>query len=135
MKLLGVEKVDGKLPYLYSEWNLTYRVGWDSILKAVSLIYEYTDDPELQVGDADGDRDITVNDAEEVLSIEEYGRITITGTSQIIQVPVMITFYNQSDFVRVSVRCVTEEFEEADYKKFNLSMCQFLDSAEIAMFG
>ena len=36
MKLLGVEKDGG---WLYSEWRLTYRVGWKHILNAVSLIY------------------------------------------------------------------------------------------------
>jgi hypothetical protein len=52
-----------------------------------------------------------------------------------VKVPVKITFYNQTDHVKVSVRCVNEEFEEADYKMFNISMCRFLDSVEIAMFG
>lgn len=132
MKLLGVEKVDD---YLYSEWRLTYRVGWGHICSAVSLIYQYTDDPELITGDAYEEKKITVEDAKEILELEESGRFTVRGTSQILKVPVMITFYNQTDLVRVSVICANEEFAEADYKKFNLSMCQFMDSAEIAMYG
>ena len=135
MTLLGVEKIDGELPYLYSEWWLTYRTGWHGILKAASLLFEYTDDPFITVGDSNESRKADVSNAAEVLEIEEQGWLTITGTSQMVKVPVKITFYNQTDHVKVSVRCVNEEFDEADYKKFNISMCRFLDSVEIAMFG
>ncbi|MBO4414335.1 MAG: hypothetical protein IKX86_06510 [Clostridia bacterium] len=131
MKLLGVEKDGG---WLYSEWNLTYRVGWENICRAAALIYQYTSDPEIIVGDADGDRRANVNDENDVMSLDEYGRLTIRGVSRIIKVPLSITFFNQLDFVRATVACATEEFAEADYKNFNLSMCQFMDSAELAMY-
>ena len=80
-----------------------------------------------------GESEADVNTVDDVLSLEEAGCLTVRGTSEILRVPLMITFYNQTDLVKVSVGCVTEEFSEADYKKFNLSMCQFMDSAEIAM--
>lgn len=132
MKLLGVEKADG---YLYSEWNLTYRVGWGHICSAASLIYEYTKDPEILVGDAGGEKEITVEKAEDILDLEEEGYLIIRGRSEILKAPVMITFYNQLDLVKVTVISETEEFMEADYKNFNLSMCQYMDSIEIAMYG
>jgi hypothetical protein len=132
MKLMGVEKRNG---YLYAEWALTYRVGWDRIVNAAALIYRYTKDPEVFVGDADGEKAITVNSPEEILEIEEYGYLTIRGESEIIGVPIMITFYNQSDYVRQSVISTTDEFKESDYEKFNLSMCQYMDSVEIAMYS
>ena len=47
----------------------------------------------------------------------------------------MLPSFNQLDLVRVTVACANEEFAEADYKKFNLSMCQYLDSAELAMYS
>ena len=131
MKLLGVEKEDNNL---YSEWKLTYRVGWTQICNAAMLIYQYTDDVEIIVGDANGKSEVKVNKAEEILSLEEMGYLTIRGMSEIIKVPVMITFYNQSDLVRVIVICTTDEFKEADYKLFNLSMCQYMDSAELAIY-
>ncbi len=131
MTLSGVERDGG---WLYSEWRLTYRVGWEQICAAAALIFKYTEDPEIIVGDADGDKQMTVKDAEEIKALDEYGRLTVRGKSQIIKVPLSVTFFNQSDFVRAYVACATEEFEEADYKKFNLSMGQFMDSAEIAMF-
>ena len=132
MKLLGVRKEDS---WLYSEWNLTYRVGWDHICRAAELIYRYTEDPEILVGDSYQEEKAEVKEPEEILSLEENGYLTIRGMSELIRVPLMITFYNQLDLVRLSVASVTEEFEEADYKAFNLSLCQFMDSVEIAMYG
>ncbi len=132
MKLVDVEK-EGS--WLYSEWRLTYRVGWSRILSAAELIYRYTKDPEIIVGGAEGDTEISVKDAEEIRELDENGRLTVRGLSEILGVPVMITFYNQLDLVRVTVASATEEFARADYKAFNLSMCQFMDSAEIAMYG
>ena len=131
MKLLGVEKRGNSL---YSEWNLTFRVGWGQICKAALLIYQYTEDPEILIGDAGNESKVSVNDAQEILSLEESGYLTIRGMSEIIKVPIMITFFNQMDLVRVTVISTTEEFAEADYKQFNLSMCQYLDSAELAMY-
>lgn len=131
MKLLGVEKLEN---CLYSEWSLTYRVGWEHICSAASLICQYTKDPEIFAGDADGGREVTVNSAEEINELEEEGYLTIRGVSEILKVPVMITFYNQLDLVKVTVISAAEEFMEADYKNFNLSMCQFMDSIEIAMY-
>ena len=132
MTLMDVEKQNN---WLFSEWRLTYRVGWEQICSAAALIYQYTTDPEILVGDADGEKKAAVNDEKEIPSIEEAGYLIIRGMSDIIRVPLMITFYNQLDLVRASVACAAEEFYEADYKNFNMSMCQFMDSAEIAMFS
>jgi hypothetical protein len=134
MKLLGVEKTEQGRTWLYSEWCLTYRVGWDHICRAASLIYEYTSDPEIIVGDAYGETEVTVKESREITGLEESGWLSIRGSSEIIRVPVLITFYNQTDHVRVYVLSANDEFAEADYKNFNLSMCQFMDSVELAMY-
>lgn len=63
MMLLGVEK-DGDC--LYSEWRLTYRVGWGNIVSAASLLFEYTENPEIIVGDASGKKNVTVENAKEL---------------------------------------------------------------------
>ena len=132
MKLVDVRKGGG---WLYSEWNLTYRVGWRRICSAAQLICHDMKDPEILTGNAGDDAKISVNDEEDILSLEESGHLTVRGVSGLIGVPLMITFFNQLDLVRVTVACATEEFAEADYKKFNLSMCQYLDSAELAMYS
>lgn len=133
MTLLGVEKQGDERTWLYSEWRLTYRVGWEPICKAVALIYEYTDDPEVRAGDANGNVNISVRQAGDIRNLDEHGRLEIRGWSQMIHAPVQISFFNQTDLVRVSVLSVNEEFSEADYKAFNLSMGQFMDSIEIVM--
>ena len=132
MKLLGVEKIDG---HLYAEWTLTFRVGWDQILRSAALIWQYTGKPEVFTGDAYGETKASPGSPEDVPALGEAGYLTIRGKSGILGVPVMITFYNQSDFVRQTVISATEEFEEADYEKFNKSICRYMDSAGIAMYG
>lgn len=91
-------------------------------------------DPELFTGSANGEAKVSPQSAGEVLELEESGYLTVRGVSEILQVPVMITFYNQLYTVRVTVISATEEFAEADYKRFNLSMCQFMDSIELEMY-
>lgn len=46
----------------------------------------------------------------------------------------MVKFYNQLQRVDVWVACAADEFKEADYKSFNLSMGQYMDSMELAMY-
>jgi hypothetical protein len=75
-----------------------------------------------------------MTDAEALLSPEEAGYLMIRGVSETIGVPISITFCNQTDFVRETVISATEEFTKADYRQFNLSMCQYMDSIEMAMY-
>ena len=127
MLLLSVEKENG---WLFAEYRLTYRVGWEHICKGVKLAYDYYDNVEVLVDD----KIVNIKSKEQVMELEEAGKMTIRGISKIIGVPLMITFYNQPQVVRCSVGCVTEEFQVADYEKFNKSLAQYMDSLEIAMF-
>ena len=68
------------------------------------------------------------------MSIEENGDMTLRGLSKILKVPIMITFYNQLSAVDVNVARATDEFKNTDYEKFNHSLCQYLDSMELAMY-
>lgn len=127
MLLLGVKKENA---WLLAEYNLTYNVGWENICKAVSLAYEYYDNVEILVDN----NKVNICSKEEILQLDEARAMTIRGVSKIIQVPLMITFFNQLQTVRVSVACATDEFKEADYKKFNMSLGQYMDSIELAMY-
>ena len=127
MLLLGVKKEND---WLLAEYNLTYKVGWENICKAVSLAYEYYDNVEILVDN----NKVNICSKEEILQLDEARTMTIRGVSKIIQVPLMITFFNQLQTVRVSVACATDEFQEADYKKFNMSLGQYMDSIELAMY-
>lgn len=131
MLLLGVKKEND---WLLAEYNLTYKVGWENICKAVSLVYEYYDNVEILVDILVDNNKVNINSKEEILQLDEARTMTIRGVSKIIQVPLMITFFNQLQTVRVSVACATDEFKDADYKKFNMSLGQYMDSIELAMY-
>ena len=127
MLLLGVGEERG---WLMSTFNLTYPVGWDKICKAVNMAYGYYDNVEVLVDN----EVIDISSADDILKIEEAGNITIRGISTIIKGPVMITFFNQLQTVNVAVPCMAGEFEKADYQKFNMSLGQYKDSLELAMY-
>lgn len=127
MLLVGTKENEG---WILSRWNLTYRVGWEHICKAVNSVYEFYTNPEVLVED----KVVAVNAKEDILSLAEGGGLTIRGIFTIIKVPIMITFYNQTNIVDVNVAKMTDEFAVADYEKFNKSLCQYLDSIELAMY-
>lgn len=110
-------------------------MGWDQILRSAALIWQYTEKTDVFTGDAYGETKASPGSPEDVPALGEAGYLTLRGKSGIPGVPVMITFYNRSDFVRRTVISAAEEFEEADYEKFNKSMCRYMDSAGIAMYG
>ena len=126
MLLVGVKEENA---WLISRWNLTYSVGWEMICKAAKSIYDYYQGLEILVDDK------TYSDIskEDILDIDESMTLTIRGISTIIGIPIMITFYNQTNIVDVNVAKATEEFNKADYESFNKSLSQYMDSIEIAM--
>ena len=127
MLLIGVKEENG---WLLSRWNLTYMVGWDQICKAACAIFDYYDGLEIL---ADGEA-VEVAAKEDVLHLDEARDLVVRGMSRIIKVPLMITFYNQTNAVRASVAGVSDEFKEADYQRFNMSLGQYMDSIELAMY-
>lgn len=127
MLLIGVKEDKG---WLFSRWNLTYRVSWEQICRAAASVYNYYDGLEILVDD----EVIELPSKEDVLKIEEARNLTFRGVSQIIKVPMMITFYNQLQDVDVNIPVTNGEFSKADYQSFNLSLGQYLDSIEIAMY-
>lgn len=127
MLLIGVKEEKG---WLLSRFNLTYKIGWEQVCKAVYSVYDFYDRQEVLV---DG-KVLSIQNKEEILKQEEAGRMVIRGISKILNVPMMITFYNQMNAVDVNVACATEEFKVADYQKFNMSMGQYMDSIELAMY-
>ncbi len=127
MMLIDVKENNG---WLFSEWQLTYRVGWEHICKAVSAVYDSFVNPEILVNHSE----VSINSKQDILSIHESANLMIRGLSDILHVPVMITFYNQTNIAKVIVGAASKEFSNADYQRFNVSMCQFLDSVELAMY-
>lgn len=128
MELIGVKENNG---WLQSRWKLTYAVDFDRFLWALSSMYTSYRNPEILT-----DNNLLKIDSEEdIFEIEECGSLTIRGSSTILKHPIMITFYNQLRDVDVYVPLDAEEFNEADYEKFNRSLCQYMDSVEIMMYS
>ncbi|MGN0350712.1 MAG: hypothetical protein ACI4ES_03595 [Roseburia sp.] len=127
MLLIGVKEENG---WLLSRWNLTYKVGWDTICKAAHSVYDYYNGVEILVNN----KVVKITGKDSIFSIEESSTLTIRGISTIVKVPIMITFVNQTNLVDVNVACATEEFKSADYQKFNMSLGQYMDSIELAMY-
>jgi hypothetical protein len=127
MLLIGV-KQDGA--WLTSRWELTYPAGWNGILNALSSVYEYYGSLEILVDN----HLVEIFNKRDIMKIEEAANITFRGKSTIIGVPISITMYNQVKDVDVDVSMSSVEFNKADYKSFNLSMCQYLDSIELSMY-
>ena len=127
MLLMGVREENG---WLASTFNLTYPASWEKICKAVNRTYEFFEDTEILVDGVVRD----VDSKDDILNFAGAGNMTIRGMSNIIKVPLMITFFNQLKTVNVAVACMTEEFKEADYQKFNFSLGEFMDSVELSMY-
>ncbi len=127
MVLLDVKENNG---WLSSRWNLTYSIGWQQICKAVNSVYQYYNNAELLT---DG-MQVNISNPDDILKLDECSSMIIRGLSTIIKCPVMITFYNQMHFVDVTVPSMTDEFKTADYKSFNMSLGQYMDSIELAIY-
>lgn len=127
MLLIGVKEENA---WLISRWNLTYRVGWQHMCKAVYSVCDFYQGLEILV---DNEK-IEVNNKDDILNLAEAKTMTVRGESTIIKVPIMITFYNQTNIVDINVAKATEEFLKAEYESFNKSLCQYLDSIELAMY-
>lgn len=127
MLLIGVKESHN---WLSSRWILTYKVGWDKIVKACAFSADYYS----QFDVLKDNQVITVKNSDDYLAVPESLSLTFRGMSHILGVPVTITFYNQTNTVDVSVAMANEEFSKADYESFNKSMAQYLNSIELAMY-
>ena len=135
MLLIGVKEDGG---WLQSQWELTYPTGWNNICRGISTVYEYYDGAEIlysKFQTSEG-KLINIKSKEDILSIEEGSFLTIRGISKIVKVPLMMTIFNQTSVVNVTVPAKSEEeFGKVDYESFNKSLCQYMDSIELFMHG
>ncbi|MBS5144976.1 MAG: hypothetical protein KHY89_05570 [Butyricicoccus pullicaecorum] len=127
MLLITVKEENG---WLLSRWNLTYAVGWEQICKAAHVMFDYYDNIEILIDN----KRIRVSSKGDIIKLTEAGSMTVRGFSKILEVPMMVTFLNQINTVNVSVAQMTDEFETADYQRFNMSLGQYMDSIELSMY-
>ena len=115
--------------WIRSTFTLTHRVSWEQMLQAIYAAFDYFTEIVIFVDE----KKHRITSRDEVLSIPESWNVSIAGTSLVFKVPMIIFFYNQVQFVNVSVGAVNDEFRNTDYEKYNKSMCQLMDSMEIMM--
>jgi len=127
MLLEGVKERDG---WLISRWHLTNGVAWERLCRAAAAAYPTFRQAQVLRDDVAVD----LESAEEIERIGEAFRLTLRGFSTLVHIPMSITFYNQTDLVDVALPMDEEEFSEADYERFNRSLCQFMDSMELSMY-
>ena len=127
MILIGEKEEKG---WVHANYRLTRPVSWQQLLKAVHGGYGYFKKTEILVNGLP----IQIGQPEEILQTPESKAISIRGVLTIIDVPVVVTFYNQADYVNVMVAGANEEFQNTNYEKFNKSMSQIMDSLELMMY-
>ena len=126
MLLTAVKKENG---WIFTHWELTYPAGWDSILNAAAAVYHDLTDPEVLT-----DRQPRALEGAKLLKeLQESGTLTVRGLSGIFGRPIMLTFWNQTRSVEALIPADDGEFRDADYEAINRSMCQFMDSVELAI--
>lgn len=127
MLLTEVGASDG---FITARWSLTRREGWEHICKAVRFAYEYFEQPVVLTDNVP----VAIGNQSDILKLEEKGTISIRGYSTLLKVHIIIIFANKTNVVLVSVLQENDEFAEVDYQKFNISLCQYMDSLELAMY-
>lgn len=129
MVLLGV-KAEG--PWLISSWKLAYGVGWMNICKAALCMYPDLIDGEILLAGFASPKRAEISCVDDILNFEESNTLIIRGASRLVKARIEVIFHNQLQFIDVCVER-NDKFTEADYKNFNKSICQYLDSIEIHM--
>jgi hypothetical protein len=128
MLLLGAKKNEG---WLHSRWQLTWGTGWDPICKGACRLYADLEDPEVFV---DGEKQPPFEEREKILDIPEHGDLMIRGLSRTLEVPVMISFRNQTNLVGLTLPATEKLCDSTDYETFNRALAPYVDSLELAMF-
>lgn len=128
MLLLGVKEQEN---WLYSRWQLTWGTGWESICKGAWRLYNDLKDPELFV---DGEKQPAFEEQDRILDIPEHGDLMIRGLSRTLEVPVMISFRNQTNLVSLTLPAKKGLCDSTDYETFNRALAPYVDSLELAMF-
>ena len=128
MLLIGVKKEEG---WLHSRWNLTWGAGWLTLCKGGLQLLADFDNPEVFV---DGEAMKAFAKREEILDLPERGRLMVRGLSKTLGIPVMVSFYNQTKVVDLTLPATKEVVDSTDYETFNKEIAPYVDSLEIMMF-
>lgn len=100
MRVTGMKKEEG---WAGLEFRTTFRMGWERCLSVARVIWDYTDNAEIRVGDF-GQRPevVEVTKSDDFEKIQEAGYIEVRGRSKVYDNTLsQYIIYNQSDIVRM----------------------------------
>lgn len=126
--------------WLFTVWQLTYKVGWKGVLYIAEAMYPYLSQGEIlsNAGRAD-EANLTAkvsgkdNKFMSLLDKEEAS-LTVRGMSKILKCPLQMTIYNQTYVCEASLPVsFFKDFDtyENKYRRIAEELGQLLNSAEI----
>ena len=110
MQFLGIKNDDG---WIQADYKATWRYGYDFMLDAVQIIIDsdFKDDVQrLAVSEIAGGKNTEILTEAKLVGMDlrhcaaaskECGTLTVAGISNIMECPVQIVFFNQTDRVRL----------------------------------
>lgn len=126
--------------WLFTVWQLTYKVGWKGALYIAEAMYPYLGQGEVLSNVGRGDEaNLTAkvsgkdNKFMSLLDKEEAS-LTVRGMSKILKCPLQMTIYNQTYVCEASLPVsFFKDFEtcENKYQQIAETLGQLLNSAEI----
>lgn len=116
--------------WLFTYWEFTYKVSWPQICKAAQRFYDDLHQVEILVDQ----KPIQVDSKDAINQIEEARNLTIRGISRLYDAPMMITFYNQTKAVDVTLPTKSSKHDLTDYQTLNIFLTHYLTSKELGIY-
>lgn len=126
--------------WLFTAWQLTYKVGWKGVLYIAEAMYPYLGQGEVllnagRVDEANLTAKVSGNDKKFMSLLDKEGAsLTVRGMSKILKCPLQMAIYNQTYVCEVSLPVsFFKDFDTCDnkYRLISESLGQLLNSAEI----
>ena len=138
MQFVSIKNYDG---WIQVDYKATWRYGYDFMLDAVQVIIDtdfQSDVQRLAVAEIAGGNNTEILTEAKLVGMDlrncaaaskECGALTVAGISNIMECPVQIVFFNQTDRVRLFCP-VAEYFEKNGERVFD----NYMDSVEIKAY-
>lgn len=126
--------------WLFTVWQLTYKVGWKGALYIAEAMYPYLDRGEVlsnagRADEANLTAKVSGKDNKFMSLLDKEGAsLTVRGMSKILKCPLQMTIYNQTYVCEASLPVsFFKDFDtcENKYRQISETLGQLLNSAEI----
>lgn len=121
--------------WLYTAWQLTYKMGWKGVLYVSEAMYPYLEHGEVLANDMNVTEKVSGQDKKFMSLLEdEKSSLTVRGMSKILKCPLQMTLYNQTYVCEALLPLgFFKDFASSDnqYRLIAEQLGQLLNSAEI----